>query len=405
MDPCPFILLIVESLSLKLLPSPTKPPPLSGIHPSTTPCFCKIRIPSFPSHTALLPLFSTSNPPSSTTSAPAFHLDSAKPLTLSISVYTGPMSRSCGIRSAKLLGSVVLPVELPAALSSPNTFYNGWLKLNHETNDKPSHLLHVLVRSEPDPRFVFHFSGELEYSPVIFQIQENIKQPVFSCKFSADRNYKSQSLSSDFKNNNSSNWRRSLRGDREQSGQLTERKGWMIVIHNLSCSLVAAASMITPFVPSPGSNAGAWVIPRPIGGSTVTSCSWKPWGRLEAWRERGSIDGLGYKVELFSDNGPVNAVPIAEGKMSVKKGGKFCIDSGILGSKWLPGEGFVMGSTVSGEGFVMGSTVSGEGKVIKPVVQVGTRHVTCMPDAAVFLALAAAIDLSMDACQLFSHKL
>jgi len=191
-----------------------------------------------------------------------------------------------------------------------------------------------------------------------------------------------------------------LRGEREQSGQGNERKGWMIVIHDLSGSPVAAASMITPFVPSPGSdrvsrsNAGAWVILRSIGGSTVSSCSWKPWGRLEAWRERGPIDGLGYKVELFSDNGPVNAIPIAEGTVSTKKGGKFCIDSAILGSKWLPGEGFVMGSTVSGEG-----------KVSKPVVQVGARHVTCMPDAALFIALSAAIDLSMDACKLFSHKL
>lgn len=191
-----------------------------------------------------------------------------------------------------------------------------------------------------------------------------------------------------------------MRSDREQSGQRNERKGWMIVIHDLPGSPVATTSMVTPFVPSPGldrvsrSNTGAWVILRTIGGSTVSSCSWKPWGCLEAWRERGPIDGLGYKVELFSDNGHVNAIPIAEGAMSVKNGGKFCIDSTILGSKWL-----------RGEGFVMGSTVSGERKMSKPVVQVGARHVACMPDAALFLALAAAIDLSMDAFQLFSHKL
>lgn len=167
----------------------------------------------------------------------------------------------------------------------------------------------------------------------------------------------------------------------------------MIVIHDLSGSPVAAASMITPFVPSPGSdrvsrsNAGAWLILRPNGSS------WKPWSRLEAWRERGPVDGLGYKVELFSDNGPVNAVPIAEGTMSVKKGGQFCIDS-ALGSR-----------LITGEGFVMGSSVSGEGKVSKPIVHVGARHVTCMADAALFIALSAAIDLSMDACRLFSHKL
>lgn len=62
MDPCPFVRLVVESLTLKLLSSPTKPLTLSNVHPSTTPCFCKIHIHSFPSHTALLPLSSTSSP-------------------------------------------------------------------------------------------------------------------------------------------------------------------------------------------------------------------------------------------------------------------------------------------------------------------------------------------------------
>lgn len=209
-----------------------------------------------------------------------------------------------------------------------------------------------------------------------------------------------RSLPSDFTNNYPSRWRRSLStGDRERS-QGRERKGWMVMIHDLSGSPVAAASMITPFVPSPGSdrvsrsNPGAWLILRPNGASVSVS-SWKPWGRLEAWRERGSLDGLGYKVDLFSDNGPANGIPIAEGTMSVKKGGHFCIDSASLGSSRLPG----------GEGFVMGSSVGGEGKVSKPVVQVGARHVTCMADAALFIALSAAIDLSMDACRLFSRKL
>lgn len=53
----------------------------------------------------------------------------------------------------------------------------------------------------------------------------------------------------------------------------------------------------------------------------------------------------------------------------------------------------------------MSSTVEGEGKVSKPVVQVAVQHVTCMADAALFIALSAAMDLSMDACRLFSHKL
>ena len=190
-----------------------------------------------------------------------------------------------------------------------------------------------------------------------------------------------------------------LSGERERQGR--ERKGWMVMIYDLSGSPVAVASMITPFVPSPGSdrvsrsNPGAWLILRPHGFSVS---SWKPWGRLEAWRERGPIDGLGYKFELVTENGPNNGIPIAEATMSVKKGGQFCIDRRVSSDSALS-----LRSPV--KGFVMGSTVEGEGKVSKPVVQVGMQHVTCMADAALFIALSAAIDLSMDACRFFSCKL
>lgn len=176
----------------------------------------------------------------------------------------------------------------------------------------------------------------------------------------------------------------------------------MITIHDLSGSPVAAASMITPFVPSPGSdrvsrsNPGAWLILRPHGFSVN---NWKPWGRLEAWRERGPVDGLGYKFELVTDNGPSSSITIAEATLSMKKGGEFCIDSRLLRDQGLNY------SRSPVKGFVMGSSVEGEGKVSKPMVQVGVQHVTCMADAALFVALSAAIDLSMDACKLFSHKL
>ncbi|MED6168116.1 hypothetical protein PIB30_009075 [Stylosanthes scabra] len=410
MDPSPFLRLTIHSLALKL-PSPTKPTPLSGIHPETTPCFCTIHPNSLPSKTALLPLSYNSTTPETTTSAPAFHLDSAslrrlsaKPLPITISVYNGRMAHTCGlISAAKLVGRVVLTVDLSSALSGPITFHTGWLKLSKNRHggaeSKAWARLHVVVRCEPDPRFVFEFGGEPECSPVVFQIQGNMRQPVFSCKFSCDRNYRSRSLPSDFNSNNPRTWRRSLTGDRERHSK--DRKGWMVTIHDLSGSPVAAASMITPFVPSPGSdrvsrsNPGAWLILRPNGASVS---GWKPWARLEAWRERGPVDGLGYKVELFSANGPANGVPIAEGTMSVKKGGQFCIDYKVMKDSGL-------GSRLPGDGFVMSSSVDGEGKVSKPVVQVGAHHVKCMPDAALFIALSAAIDLSMDACSLFSHKL
>ena len=66
-------------------------------------------------------------------------------------------------------------------------------------------------------------------------------------------------------------------------------------------------------------------------------------------------------------------------------------------------------SVSSMNGFVMSCSIQGKGrsnrKRSKPVVQVAARHVSSMEDAAVFMALAAAVDLSMDACQPFSRKL
>ena len=54
----------------------------------------------------------------------------------------------------------------------------------------------------------------------------------------------------------------------------------------------------------------------------------------------------------------------------------------------------------------MSSTVEGEkSKTSRPTVEVGVQQVGCAEDAAAFVALAAAIDLSMDACRLFSRRL
>ncbi|KAL3352863.1 hypothetical protein AABB24_020713 [Solanum stoloniferum] len=410
MDPCPFVRLIIESLALKLPLTATKSAS-HGIHPSSTPCYAKLKLKNFPTQTTILPLSPnsyTQSPPESAAIATGFHLDaaalrrlSAKPVTLTVSVFTGRMGgRSCGVTSGKLMGSVQVSVDLSGTHSKGRVFQNGWMKLGATAmteKDKPVAMLHIAVRAEPDPRFVFQFGGEPECSPVVFQIQGNIRQPVFSCKFSADRNNRSRSLPTDF-NLNNRGWMRTFSGERDRTGR--ERKGWMIIIYDLSGSAVAAASMITPFVPSPGSdrvsrsNAGAWLILRPNGACVS---SWKHWGRLQAWRERGPVDGLGYKFELVTDTGLTSTIPIAEGTMSMKKGGQFCIDNTVKDT--------ALSTNSPIRGFVMVSNVEGEGKISTPMVQVGVQHVTCMADAALFIALSAAIDLSMDACRLFSQKL
>ncbi|KAG9456478.1 hypothetical protein H6P81_000986 [Aristolochia fimbriata] len=435
MDPCPFVRLTVESLALKL-PFASRPAG-PGVHPSTSPCFCKIRLHNFSPQTTPLPLYasddvsaaaaasptsssfsSASGAAASSSGAVLFQLDPAtlsrlpKSAALEVAVYTGRMGATCGFRSGKLLGRFRVDLDLSGAETRACVYHNGWTKIGKhggeeekEKERKPSARLHLLVRSESEPRFVFQFGGEPECSPVVFQIQGNIRQPVFTCKFTAPR-----SLQLDY-TNTSSGWMMgsSYRTEKERYGR--ERKGWRVMIFDLSGSPVAAASMTTPFVPSPGldrvsrSNPGAWLILRPNGFSDNNA--WKPWARLEAWREKRPIDALGYKLELITDSsGPAYGHPIAESQLSVHKGGLFCIDgrSAAVGVR----DGLASASpagSASVAGFVMGATVEGEGKVSKPTVEVGTQHVACMGDAALFVALSAAVDLSMDACRLFSHKL
>lgn len=233
-------------------------------------------------------------------------------------------------------------------------------------------------------------------------------------------------------------WLSSFGSERERPGK--ERKGWSITVHDLSGSPVAVASMVTPFVASPGSdrvsrsNPGSWLILRAGGDGT-----WKPWGRLEAWRERGSSDGLGYRFELVPDSAAAAGIVLAESTISSSKGGSFVID---LDSPAITntninnnGSGKEKGKTTttpggaaspacsprsSGDfgyglwpycmyrGFVMSASVGGEGSGKsgkKPRVEISAQHVKRTEDAAPFMALSAAVDLSIDACRLFSQKL
>ncbi|KAK8948704.1 hypothetical protein KSP39_PZI006145 [Platanthera zijinensis] len=497
MDPCPFIRLIVESLAIKLPPLSKSAAAAAGVHPSTTPCFCVIQLqnsPLSPPQTVPLPLASSTSPPiSSAATLPAViisldpsavHRLSVKPEELTVTVYAGRTGTTCGVSAASLLGRVRVAVDLAkeAAAVKPAVIKSGWVRVTGGGGRLPA-TLHLVVRSEPDPRFVFHFGGEPECSPVVFLIGGGncltrngcLRQPAFSCRFSLDRRRISGSSSSgtvfalpkawfdaamagrsggsirrvnpagrigvfslerggaaldgDFcsviqgtagsdganatgcrlisrcpaasipSDSSSSGHGRSklksllppfiIHRSRNRSRRREQRKGWSVTIHDLSGSPVAVASMITPFVPSPGSdrvsraNPGAWLILRPANSSSTT---WKPCGRLEAWREVGPA--LGYRFDLAIDSGPTAFVPIAESSISFQKGGEFRIGGGE-----------------AAKGFVMGSTVGREGRMSLPEVQLGAKHVACMGDAAVFVALAAAVDLSMDACQLFSRKL
>ncbi|XP_075672802.1 uncharacterized protein LOC142642332 [Castanea sativa] len=423
MNPNQFVRILVGNLGVKF-PIASKPS-FSGVHPSTSPCFCKISLKNFPTQFTTVPLITQENQIHSheNSLAACFTLDKThidkflkkqKNPILLIEIYTGRRGTTCGLNSGKLLGTVPVEIDLGAVETRASNILQGWVGIGNNNKKGSSAQLYLSVKAEPDPRFVFEFGGEPECSPLVYQVHGSVRQPVFSCKFSF-RNMADQI---------------SLPSEQSNSTSSKHRKGWQISVHDLSGSVVAIASMVTRFVPSPGSpgrvsqsSPGVWLIFR----HGDVACD--PWGRLEAWRERRGPDAIGYRFHLFSS--PDATSEIAAGTLSSKNGGKFCVDktssvtamdtprgSWDFGSgSWNrsrtasrsgSGSGFEFGSAALLQlyrGFVMSSTVRKMGKSGKPTVEVGVKHVTCTEDAAAFVALAAAMDLSMDACGSFSKKL
>ncbi|KAE8721961.1 putative Derlin-3 [Hibiscus syriacus] len=180
MDPCPFVRLIGESLALKL--SQATKPAGANVYPTATPCFCKLRLKNFPSQTALFPLSNGAG-------------DSPRIVHLRIRLPSRCTDDTQSLREA--LDALRRSLHRP---HRPVVFQDGWMKVGNDSN-KSTAKLHLMVRAKPDPQFVFQFGIEPECSPVVFQIQGNIRQPVFSCKFSADSSgYRS--LPPDFSNKN-----------------------------------------------------------------------------------------------------------------------------------------------------------------------------------------------------------
>lgn len=196
------------NLALKI-PVASKPAP-SVVHPSSSPCFCKIKLKNFPLQTAVVPfILADNNFPDGQvySTAATFHLSKSDlerilaktifggKLCLNIAIYTGRRGTTCGINSGRLLGRVSVPLNLLGTESKSCVFHNGWISVGNESKCSSAQF-HLNVKAEPDPRFVFQFDGEPECSPQVFQIQGNIRQPVFTCKFSfrntGDRNHMSR---------------------------------------------------------------------------------------------------------------------------------------------------------------------------------------------------------------------
>ncbi|XP_042504942.1 uncharacterized protein LOC122081760 [Macadamia integrifolia] len=420
MDPQAFVRLSIGSLGLRI-PVAASKTARDGINSSSSPILCEIRLRGFPVQMASVPLISSPEAtPELSSIATSFYLEESDVRALlapgcfhpshaylEISVFTESQGFNCGVGSKKQqIGTFRLQVGPEWGEGKPVVLHNGWTGIGKSKQEggKSRAELHLRVKLDPDPRYVFQFEDETALSPQIVQLQGSIKQPIFSCNFSCDRRASQRDPMSNYRSN-------SVNG-MDQEAERRERKGWKLMIHDLSGSAVAAAFMATPFVPSMGcdrvarSNPGAWLIVRP------DACgleSWQPWGKLEAWRERGIKDSICCRFHLLSEGQEGGELLFSEIMINADKGGVFFIDTDKQTQSGTPvpspqsSGDFASLSPIVG-GFVMNCRVQGEGKSSKPLVQLAMRHVTCVEDAAIFMALAAAVDLSIEACRPFRRK-
>lgn len=422
MDPQAFIRLSISSLGLRI-PGSALNLVKSRVQALSSPCSCEIRLRGFPVQTTSVPLLTSSEAtPDSHSIASSFYLEESdlKALLapgcfysthayLEIVVFTGRKGSHCGVGiKRQQIGTFKLEVGPEWGEGKPVILFNGWIGIgkNKQESGKPGAELHLRVKLDPDPRYVFQFEDMTRLSPQIVQLQGSIKQPIFSCKFSRERVTQVDPLSA--------YWSGSA-DNCDQGVERRERKGWKVKIHDLSGSAVAAAFITTPFVPSAGcdwvsrTNPGAWLIVRP---DVCRPESWQPWGKLEAWRERGIRDSVCCRFRLLSEGQEGGELLMSEILINAEKGGEFFIDTDRqtqaaaatpIPSPQSSGDFTALGPAVGG--FVMSCRVQGEGRNSKPLVQLAMRHVTCVEDAAIFMALAAAVDLSIEACRPFRRTI
>ncbi|KAH0642133.1 hypothetical protein KY290_035226 [Solanum tuberosum] len=383
MNPQTFIRLSIGSLELRV-PGITLNGAKSGRSALSFPCVCEIRLRGFPMQTAIIPLVSSpETTPDANNIASSFYLQESD------------------------LKALLAPGCPEWGNGRPVILFNGWIHIgkNKWLNGIAGAELHLRVKLDPDPRYIFQFKDKTKLSPQIIQLQGTIKQPIFSCKFSQDRVSPRDPLSNF--------WSSSFDGSELDIGK-RERKGWNVKIHDLSGSAVAAAFITTPFVPSTGcdwaarSNPGAWLIVR---SNVCRPESWHPWGKLEAWRERGIRDSICCRFHLLTEGHELGDLLMSEILISAEKGGEFYIDTDKqVRAASTPmhsprGSGDFAAVSLAAGGFVMSCRVQGEGKCSKPLVQLAMRHVTCVEDVGIFMALAAAVDLSIEACRPFRRRL
>lgn len=198
MDPCPFVRINIGNLALKF-PAKYRTPVDS--------CYCKIKLSGgFATQFSTVPVIQDGVVETRVHACYTLKKSELEKMverlkgkccSLKIEIFSGRSGIGCGFfNGGKRVGSVAVALDLKGLENSASSsrgcvLQNGWVEIKGSSGAG----LHVNVKSEPDPRFVFQFDGEPECSPQVFQVNGNVKQPVFSCKFSfrnGDRNLRSR---------------------------------------------------------------------------------------------------------------------------------------------------------------------------------------------------------------------
>ncbi|XP_022032148.1 uncharacterized protein LOC110933223 [Helianthus annuus] len=159
MDPCPYIRIVVRSLGLKFTGA-------GDVAPLSSAAYCKIKLKNYPTQLRF--------------------------------IRVGKVIRFMG--SGKLLGVVMVGLDSEAVEGGGGyqgcvVVRNGWVGIGDRCS-KSMVNLHLSIGIERDPRFVFEFYGEPECSPKVFQVNGNVRQAVFTSKFSF-RSNRDQNLRSE----------------------------------------------------------------------------------------------------------------------------------------------------------------------------------------------------------------
>ncbi|KAJ3679502.1 hypothetical protein LUZ60_017513 [Juncus effusus] len=279
-----------------------------------------------------------------------------------------------------VLGSTTMKVDLRNSMEERVTeHYSGWRDV--EMKDGPCFSqLHVSVSTEKEERFVFKASrGPAASNSRVCHVQDSQRsRSLFSYLFSRDSVMKGRGKTGGLKL--VKKWIKKKLGLADHKA---EKQDCSVIVQDKSGSPAAIALMTEPFVPTLDTNSitsakpGSWLIlqPRNIG-------KWAAWGTLCAWTDP-TEGSLTYRFERLMDS--LDGIPVSYSSISRKDGGQFSID--------LP--------TDRTRGFVMSASVKGEGKRKSPAlnVEVAAKFVRSKEDLAAYMALAAALDLSVDACR------